>query len=99
MSNTTTYKFDTNAPFFRLLEEGRTTFVGYTEGGQNINRAVVKLTFDVGAMRMFCKGIVPARNFRLKDIKYFYGVKGNKQKVYDSLLALSREVTQGNVPA
>lgn len=94
MSDTTTYKFDTNAPFFRLLKEGRTTFVGYTEGGRDINRAIVKLTFDVGAMRMFCKGIVPSRNFRLKDIKYFYGVKGNKQKVYDSLLALSREVTK-----
>lgn len=99
MSNATTYKFDTNAPFFRLLKEGRTTFVGYTEGGQHLNRAVVKLTFDVGAMRMFCKGIVPARNFRLKDIKAFYGVKGNKQKVYDALLSLSRAVTQGNVPA
>lgn len=99
MDYTTTYKFDTNAPFFRLLEEGRTTFVGYTEGGKDINRAVVKLTFDVGAMRMFCKGIIPARNFRLKDIKYFYGVKGNKQKVYDALLALSQAVTNGHVPA
>lgn len=94
MSDTHTYKFDTNAPFFRLLEEGRTTYVGTTEGGKHLNRAVVKLTFDVGAMRMFCKGIVPARNFRLKDIKAFYGVKGNKQKIYDSLLALSRELTK-----
>ena len=97
MSNT--HKFDTNAPFFRLLAEGKTTYVGNTEGGADLNRAVVKLTFDVGAMRMFCKGIIPARNFRLKDVKYFYGVKGNKQKVYDSLLALSQAVTKGHVPA
>lgn len=99
MSNTTTYKFDTNAPFFRLLAEGKTTFVGFTEGGGDVDRAIVKLVFDVGAMRMFCKGIVPARNFRLKDIKAFYGVKGNKQKVYDSLLALSQAVTKGHLPA
>ena len=94
MSNTHTHKFDTNAPFFRLLEEGRTTFVGTSYGGRDMNRAVVKLTFDVGAMRMFCKGIVPARNFRLKDIKAFYGVKGNKQKVYEALIALKDSVIE-----
>ncbi len=94
MSNTHTYTFDTNAPFFQLLEEGRTTHVGTTEGGRDQNMALVKLAFTISAMRMFCKGIVPSRYFRLKDVKEFYGVKGNKHKVHEALIALMQAVTE-----
>lgn len=99
MSNTTTYEFDTNAPFFQFLAEGRKTYVGGSEGGNYVNTAVIKLNFAVSGMRMFCNGLKPTGSFRLKDVKAFYGVKGNKQKVYESLLALSQAIAKGHVPS
>ena len=77
--------FDTSAPFFVMYESGRTTHVGCVEGTKAVNTAIVKLIFALNGMRMFCEGITPYRGFRLKDIKAFYGVKGNKHKVLEML--------------
>ena len=34
---------------------------------------------------LYTKGITPYRGFRLKDVKDFFGVKGNKDKVLEML--------------
>jgi len=77
--------FDTSAPFFVMYESGRTTHVGSVEGTKAVNTAMVKLIFAINGMRMYTKGIMPYRGFRLKDVKAFYGVKGNKNKVLEML--------------
>lgn len=77
--------FNTSAPFFVMYESGRTTNVGGTEGTKAVNTAMVKLIFAINGMRLYTKGITPYRGFRLKDIKAFYGVKGNKAKVLEML--------------
>lgn len=83
------YKFNTNAPFFQLFESGMNTSVGSTRGTAPVNTAMVKLTFTISAMRAYVKcGLIPHRGFRLKDVKEFYGIKGNKQHILDALLHL-----------
>lgn len=77
--------FDTSAPFFVMYESGRTTHVGNVEGTAAVNTAMVKLIAIISAMRMYTKGITPYRGFRLKDVKDFFGVKGNKDKVLEML--------------
>ena len=77
--------FDTSAPFFVMYESGRTTHVGSVEGTKAVSTAMVKLIFAINGMRMYTKGIMPYRGFRLKDVKAFYGVKGNKNKVLEML--------------
>ena len=82
-------KFDTNAPFWN---EVSTTNFGSTEGTVEVPVSQVKLIASISAMKLFCHGIIPYRGFRLADIKYYFGVKGNKQAVLTALEAI-KEVT------
>lgn len=82
-------KFDTNAPFWN---EASTMNVGSTEGTAEVPVSQVKLISSISAMRLFCNGILPYRGFRLKDVKTYFGVKGNKQAVLAALEAI-KEVT------
>jgi hypothetical protein len=87
-------KFDTSAPFFVMYESGRTTHIGSVQGTKAVNTAMVKLIFAINGMRLYTRGITPHRGFRLKDIKDFFGVKGNKDKVLEMLEHL--QVTMEN---
>lgn len=82
-------KFDTNAPFWN---EASTMNVGSTDGTAEVPVAQVKLISSISAMKLFCHGIMPYRGFRMKDIKDYFGVKGNKQTVLAALEAI-KEVT------
>lgn len=82
-------KFDTSAPFWN---EVSTTNVGSTSGTAEVPISQVKLISSIAAMKLYSHGIIPYRGFRLKDIKYYFGVKGNKQAVLTALEAL-KEVT------
>jgi len=82
-------QFDTSAPFWN---EASTTNLGSTEGFAEVPVSQVKLISSIAAMKLFCHGITPYRGFRLADIKYYFGVKGSKQKVLQALEAI-KEVT------
>lgn len=82
-------KFDTNAPFWN---EASIVNLGSTQGTAQVPIAQVKLISSISAMKLFCRGIMPYRGFRLADIKYYFGVKGNKQAVLTALEAI-KEVT------
>ena len=82
-------KFNTNAPFWN---EASTVNLGSTQGTAQVPIAQVKLISSISAMKLFCRGIMPYRGFRLADIKYYFGVKGNKQAVLTALEAI-KEVT------
>ena len=47
---------------------------------------------DVG---LFCKGMIAHRNWRLKDVKDYFGLKGNKESILDQLTKMIEE----NVPS
>lgn len=82
-------KFDTSAPFWN---EASTMTVGSTAGTAEVPVSQVKLISSISAMKLYCNGIIPYRGFRLADIKYYFGVKGNKQAVLTALEAI-KEVT------
>lgn len=84
--------FDHTAPFYELLESGATTYVGHSEGGGDVNRALLLLTTHISMMRLMCKGIKPSRNYRVNDVKKFFGLKGDKQKVLMGLSMLQEDV-------
>ena len=82
-------KFDTSAPFWN---EASSINVGSTEGTARVPVSQIKLISSISSMKLYCRGIIPYRGFRLKDIKYYYGVKGNKEAVLKALEAI-KEVT------
>ena len=49
--------------------------------GKPISKGVYNLFLSIMAVKLFCKGIIPHRNWRLKDVKEYFGVKGSKEKV------------------
>lgn len=79
-----------NTPFGKLYNQGLTTSVN----GGATNTAVVKLVTASSAMRLFCYGLIPYRGFRLKDIKEFFGVKGNKVAVYNQLQEMIEAIAE-----
>jgi len=79
-----------NTPFGMLYNQGRTTNLNNGPA----NTAVVKLVAARSAMRLFANGIIPYRGFRLKDLKEFFGVKGNKVAVYEQLDALLESIRE-----
>lgn len=91
-------KFDHTAPFYDLLKSGATTYVGGTDEtgeivGGDVNRAMLLLTTHISMMRLLCKGIKPNRNYRLKDVKEFFGLKGSKEKVLMGLRMLQEDIS------
>jgi hypothetical protein len=79
-----------NTPFWALFTANVQTRVN----SQSVNTALVKLTFAISAMRMFCNGITPHRGFRLKDYKDFYGLKGNKYSVLEQMITLKQTAVE-----
>lgn len=79
-----------STPFGKLYNQGLTTSVN----GGATNTAIVKLLTAKSAMRLFCHGITPYRGFRLKDIKEFFGVKGNKVAVFHQLEAMIEAIAE-----
>jgi hypothetical protein len=52
------------------------------------SRGFYNLVVSIRDCGLNCKGIKAHRNWRISDVKWYFGVKGNKQAVYDQLVAL-----------
>ena len=48
---------------------------------ENPNMAMYNLITSKGALQLWCKGIKPNMNWRLKDVKKYFGVTGNAEKI------------------
>jgi hypothetical protein len=92
---------DHTAPFFQDLEkdwnERRLTNVAYlgNDGGASMNqyRSVVQLMFQKRYTRTYAEiGMRPTRSWKITDIKKYYGVKGNANKVADQLDAIHASI-------
>lgn len=49
--------------------------------GSDWSLGIYNLTICRSQVNLFCKGIIPHRNWRLKDIKFYFGITGGKEKV------------------
>lgn len=67
--------------------------VGTSDYGMSqSNRGMVNLIFIRGQVALFCKGILPYRGFRLKDVKSYFNVTGGKDVVLAKLDFLLEEL-------
>ena len=53
--------------------------------GQNMGRGMWNLIVSIRDAKLFCKGIKAHRNWRLTDVKWYFGVTGGKEKVAEAL--------------
>ena len=47
--------------------------------------ALYNLAVSVGQVKLFSKGIKPSRHWRLKDVKYYFGLVGGTDKILSQL--------------
>jgi hypothetical protein len=53
--------------------------------GQESNRATWNLICSIRDVSLFTKGMIITRGWRLKDVKDYFNIKGNKHKVLEQL--------------
>lgn len=71
------------------FEKDNETTINYN--GKDIPTGIYKLLFSIRDVELFCKGIKIHRNWRLKDVKWYFGVTGSKEKVLEKLKAIKEE--------
>lgn len=59
-----------------------------------MTRGWYNLVVSIRDLGLYQKGIKPHRNWRITDVKNYFGIKGNKTKLYDQLLQLREEYKQ-----
>ena len=53
--------------------------------GKQSSRAYYNLVVSIRDVSLFDIGMKPHRHWRLKDVKWYFGLKGNKEKVLQGL--------------
>tara|TARA_R110002012_G_scaffold213690_2_gene384772 strand:- start:439 stop:684 length:246 start_codon:yes stop_codon:yes gene_type:complete len=48
---------------------------------ENQQMAIYNLITSKGAVKLWTKGIKPSKHWRLKDVKKYFGVTGNAEKI------------------
>jgi hypothetical protein len=65
------------------FEQDMSKHINYN--GTDIPRGYYNLVMSIRDVSLFSKGIKPHRNWRLKDVKWYFGISGNTQKVLSEL--------------
>ena len=71
-------------------DEDKANIIGVNNG--HMSRAHWNLLCSIRDVKLFCAGIKPHRFWRLKDVKYYFGVTGGKEKVLEQLLKMYKEI-------
>ena len=58
-------------------------------------RAWYNLVVSIRDVKLWKAGMRPHRHWRITDVKKYFGVKGNTQKVLDQLVTLKEEYETG----
>tara|TARA_R100001443_G_scaffold115608_2_gene133775 strand:- start:706 stop:978 length:273 start_codon:yes stop_codon:yes gene_type:complete len=58
--------------------------------GQESNRATWNLICSIRDVSLFTKGMTITRNWRLKDVKNYFNIKGDKHKILYQLKNVKR---------
>lgn len=59
--------------------------------GTEMPLELYKLIFCIRDVKLWIAGIKPHRNFRISDVKNYFGVKGSPQKVLEQLQQLKAQ--------
>jgi hypothetical protein len=83
----TSKDFDFSAPFWEGLDDAEQTFdLILGDQSKRFDWPTWNLLCSVRDLTMFCKhGMKPHRHWRLKDVKAYFGISGNKEKILAQL--------------
>ena len=76
------YKIDTDTQFIK-------DFDNWIAKGGGVNRATYNLIISKRDIGLFCIGMKPNAQWRLKDLKAYFGIKGNKEKCKELIAVLT----------
>ncbi|MHA2039894.1 MAG: hypothetical protein ACW98X_26055 [Promethearchaeota archaeon] len=62
--------------------------------GHNMGRGMYNLIVSIRDVSLFTKGIKPHRFWRLKDVKFYFGLVGGKDKCLEQLNAYKEFLTK-----
>jgi hypothetical protein len=87
---------DKTAPFWAALEDENAPTI--IVDGVKMKHAVWNLLIHLRDMRMYCGPISmkPHRNWKISTVKKYYGLKGGKHKIHDSLRHIYKELREKN---
>lgn len=75
------------------FEADQNVMIGMNDG--HISRAAWNLIISIRDMKMFCNhGMVPHRHWRLKHVKDYFGLHGNKQRILAQLLEMEKQLSK-----
>jgi hypothetical protein len=60
--------------------------------GQSVSKAVWNLMLSIRDVSLYSKGIKPHRNWKITDVKKYFGLSGNTEKVVESINELHKIV-------
>ena len=93
--------YDTDSPFIRELQDEMAALENGEQilvvNGSSMGRAVWNLICSKRDLSLWCKlNMKPHRNWRVTDVKKYFGIKGTGQKLYDNFMELYDDVLGGD---
>ena len=62
---------------------------------RNFNLGWYRLICSIRDLRLFTKNIIPHRGWRLKDVKEYFDITGNKHAILNKLLVFKADLNKG----
>ena len=66
------------------------------ENSSSVNRGVYNLIVTIRDLKLVLAGIRPHRNFRLKDVKRYFGINGSAKKILEYVLEIKHIIKIGS---
>ena len=82
-------QIDKECKFLKDIESSSTAFMG-------TNRGIYNLLNTIGALKLWTKGIKPSRQFKIRNVKLYFGITGNAETLLYKLETINK-IIKGEV--
>ena len=82
-------QIDQDCKFLKDIESSSTAFMG-------TNRGIYNLLNTIGALKLWTKGIKPSRQFKIRNVKLYFGITGNAETLLYKLETINN-IIKGEV--
>ena len=82
-------QIDQECKFLKDIESSSTAFMG-------TNRGIYNLLNTIGALKLWTKGIKPSRQFKIRNVKLYFGITGNAETLLYKLETINK-IIKGEV--
>ena len=76
-------QIDQDCKFLKDIESSSTAFMG-------TNRGIYNLLNTIGALKLWTKGIKPSRQFKIRNVKLYFGITGNAETLLYKLETINK---------